>query len=346
MKNIVILGSTGSVGTQTLEVIDRHRDVFNVYGLACGSNVDLLSKQVAKYKVAHTAVADPKEAMALVRDPAVDLVVFAMSHTADALSIFRTALESGAQIAMATKEVVIEYGPAVAEFVIGKGSQASEAQTSATYTRCRQVIPLDSEMSATFQILQNAPARTIKTLYLPCTGGPFYGRTRDELQSVTVEQALTHPRWKMGRKISIDSATLMNKAFEIIEAAYLFDLKPAQIKVFIEPEARIHSVVEFDDGSFVTHRDEPDMRRPIEYALLYPNGVASFAACLSYEKPVMPEPDYGVFPSPLLAYRALGASISPRTLITEDSRAVQNFLDGKISFLEIYKTIMRNLQET
>ena len=343
-SRLAILGSTGSIGLNTLNVVDHNPGRFQVVALTACNNFKLLEKQIKKYKPQYVAVGDLGLAyfkrtaikgvkFYSVRDSAhiaslkeVDTVVIAM-RSAAALMPFLAAVRSGKTVAPANKEALVMAGS-----LIMKEAQLHRAR----------IIPIDSEQSAIFQCLDGQKSK-VAWIHLTASGGPLRKVAPQNFKHMTVKNILNHPRWKMGPKITVDSATLMNKGFEVIEAKHLFGLSPYQIKVLVHPEAIIHSMVEFTDGSLLAQLGATDMRLPIQYALTYPDrlptGIKSpdFAALgqLTFEKPDMKR-----FPALELAFEAARCGgTMPAVLNAADEEVVEAFLAGKIDFLSIYKVI-------
>lgn len=341
----MILGSTGSIGTQALDVLRLYPEQFEIEGLAVRQNIDLLIDQIYEYSPAKVVVADEKKALelknrvgskiqvssgedALVELAAsedVDIVLVALVGIAG-LKPTIAALKAGKTVALATKEVLVAGGEIITKL-------ASESGTT--------IIPVDSEHSAIFQCLQGCSNvdKEVNKIYLTASGGPFRGYKRDELKRVTVEDALKHPNWKMGPKVTIDSATLMNKGLEVIEAKWLFNLSVDQIDVVVHPQSIIHSMVEFVDGAILAQMGSPDMRIPILYAFTYPERYLTNVerlnliemGNLSFE-----QPDIENFPCLSLAYKAIRiGGTMPAVLNAANEVAVDMFLKGNISFLEI-----------
>ncbi|MCL6623123.1 MAG: 1-deoxy-D-xylulose-5-phosphate reductoisomerase [Fimbriimonadales bacterium] len=343
MKNVALIGSTGSIGTQTLEVIRHHPDRIRVYGLAARANVDRFCQQVKEFQPVLRALfeRDPAQKaqevlgqevlsgmeglLFLATHPEVDIVVISVSGMIG-LEPTLSAIGEKKHIALASKEVLVAGGAVVMPQLKESGAT---------------LMPIDSEHSAILQCVQETPLKSIEKIYLTASGGPFRGWTREQMKDVTVEQALNHPTWKMGGKITIDSATLMNKGLEIIEACWLFDLSPEQVEVWVHPQSIIHSMVKFRDGSVLAQMGHPDMRLPIQYALLGPERLPSPA------KPWEPlhtpqltfEPlDTRAFPCPELAkeaYRRGGVVATYLNAVNEE--AVHAFLRGEIPFLKIFE---------
>jgi len=352
VKRIAILGSTGSIGRSALAVADAHPDRIAIVGLAAGENADLLAEQMARYQPATVAMASgealdrlrqsgaPGAASAISgRDglvavataPEVDLVLCASSGT-EALEAVLAAIEHKKTIALANKEVLVMAGGLVTEAARRHGVM---------------ILPVDSEHNAIHQCLHGREASEIRRLILTASGGPFRGRAASELKDVTAEQALRHPTWRMGRKITIDSATLMNKGLEVIEAHWLFGVRADQIDVVIHPQSVVHSMVELTDGSTIAQLGVTDMRLPIQYAFSYPERWATRLPSLDFDivrsgRLDFDVPDTTAFPCLRLAYRALDADRSlPVVLNAANEVAVARFLEGTIGFLSIAEIIER-----
>ncbi len=347
MKKIAILGSTGSIGTQTLEVARANGDI-EVLGLAAGNNIGLLEEQVREFRPRLVAVWDEDKARVFrenIRDLDVKVVsgmdgliaVSVMEQTeilvtaiVGMIGIRPTieAIKAGKDIALANKETLVTAGHIIMPL-------AKEHQVS--------ILPVDSEHSAIFQSLQGNPRKSLHKILLTASGGPFRGRTREELRHIQVEDALKHPNWEMGRKITIDSSTLVNKGLEVMEAKWLFDVELDQIEVVVHPQSVIHSMVEYEDGAIIAELGTPDMKLPIQYALYYPErrflagDRVDFAALskLTFEKPDM-ETFYGLD----LAFQAgrSGGSM-PTVFNAANERAVSKFLERKIAYLQIPEMI-------
>lgn len=337
MKRIAILGSTGSIGTQTIAVVAQHPDRLRVVALAAGSNHARLMEQAQRLGVRKVATFEPSpepaipsgiEAIAeLAQDPEVDLVVVSVAGVIGLIPTL-AAIRAGKQVALASKEVLVAAGELVMPEV-----------------RAHQVTltPIDSEHSAILQCLQGAPPDSVERIYITSSGGPFRGYTRSQLADVTREQALDHPTWRMGGKITIDSATLMNKGLEIIEAKWLFDLPLSRLEVVVHPQSIVHSFVRFRDGSLLGQMGLPDMRLPIQYALLYPERVPNDfptwnpldGATLTFEPP-----DHDSFPAIRLAREAeaMGGT-APCVLNAANEEAVHAFLRGECRFVEIVERV-------
>ena len=341
-KKISILGSTGSIGTQSLDVCDFHG--ISVEALSAQSNIRLLEEQARKFRVSYAAAADEEKARELKNNLAdTDIKVFAGSRgileMIDELKgdtvinsiiggagLLPTleAIKCGKNVALANKETLVTAGETVMRSAKEKGVS---------------LLPIDSEHCAIFQCLMNGRREEVAKLILTASGGPFFGRTRDELKNVTVEQALDHPTWKMGRKITVDSATLMNKCFEMIEAAYLFDMPESMIDVVIHRESVVHSMVEYIDGAIISQMSLPDMRMCIRYAVSYPfrvRGNCGRTDMASVGKLTFAKPDPDTFGALKLAPYALSkGGVIPAALNGANEMAVELFLNKKISFTDI-----------
>ena len=348
MKRVAILGSTGSIGQSALAVVDAHPDRLCIAGLAAGENAELLGRQIAKYRPRRAAMATPAAVdrlrgsgvpgdialgvgreglVAIASDPDVDVVLCASSGT-DGLEAALAAIEHRKTIALANKEILVMAGGIV---------------TEAAARRDVAILPVDSEHNAIHQCLHGRPRTEIKRLILTASGGPFRGRASSDLVAVTAEDALKHPTWRMGRKITIDSATLMNKGLEVIEAHWLFGVRADQIDVVIHPQSVVHSMVELTDGSMIAQLGVTDMRLPIQYAFSYPERWEAALPSLDLVRAGRLDfdvPDTAAFPCLGLAYRALGADRSlPVVLNAANEMAVGRFLDGRIAFTAIPQVI-------
>jgi 1-deoxy-D-xylulose-5-phosphate reductoisomerase len=351
MKRIAILGSTGSIGQSALAVVDAHADRLQVVGLAAGENADRLAAQIARYRprIAAMATGAARDRLtqhgsaafvsiagtgreglvAVASHPDADLVLCASSGT-EALDAVLAAIEHGKTIALANKEILVMAGGIVTEAAARKGVA---------------ILPVDSEHNAIHQCLHGRSRTEVRRLVLTASGGPFRGRSASELKAVSAEEALKHPTWRMGRKITIDSATLMNKGLEVIEARWLFGVRADQIDVVIHPQSVVHSMVELVDGSLLAQLGVTDMRLPIQYAFSYPDRWPgplpsldlTQAGRLDFEAP-----DTDAFPCLRLAYRALGAERSlPVVLNAANEIAVTKFLEGRLGFTSISDVIER-----
>jgi 1-deoxy-D-xylulose-5-phosphate reductoisomerase len=343
MKRIAILGSTGSIGQSALAVVDAHPDRLRVVGLAAGENADLLAAQIARYRPCVVALASggaidrlrqsgvTAEIAGTGRDglvsvashPDVDIVLCASSGT-DALEAVLAAIAHRKTIALANKEVLVMAGGLV---------------TDAARRHGVSIVPVDSEHNAVHQCLHGRQASEIRRLILTASGGPFRGRTASELAGVSPADALKHPTWRMGRKITIDSATLMNKGLEVIEAHWLFGVAADQIDVLVHPQSVVHSLVELTDGSMIAQLGVTDMRLPIQYAFSYPDRWDASLPSLDLARVGRLDfdvPDRIAFPCLGLAYRALEAERSlPVVLNAANEVAVGLFLEGRIGFRSI-----------
>lgn len=347
MKKIAILGSTGSIGTQTLDIVREQGDI-QVVAMAAGSNISLLEAQMREFKPSLVSVWDEKKASEL-RTNTKDLGIKIVSGMEGLLEVSVipeseilvtaivgmlgirptiAAIKAGKKIALANKETLVTAGHIIIPL-------AKEYKVP--------ILPVDSEHSAIFQSLQGAGDNKISRILLTASGGPFRGRKADELKNIQVEDALKHPNWSMGRKITIDSSTLVNKGLEVMEAKWLFDVALDQIQVVVHPQSVIHSAVEYQDGAVIAQLGTPDMRLPIQYALYYPERrnlsgrrLDLFEiADLTFEKP-----DTDTFRGLALAYQAMekGGNI-PTVYNAANEKAVSLFLDRKISYLEITELI-------
>ena len=347
MKKIAVLGSTGSIGTQTLEIVREQKDI-ELTALAAGSNERLLEAQIREFRPKLAALWEEKSACSL-RDRVKDLPVKIVSGMEGLLEIARmeetdilvtaivgmlgirptiAAIEAGKTIALANKETLVTAGHII--MPLAKEKQAS-------------ILPVDSEHSAIFQSLQGAGENRIRKILLTASGGPFRGKKREELGQVQVEDALKHPNWSMGRKITIDSATMVNRGLEVMEAKWLFDVTPDQIQVVVHPQSVIHSMVEYQDGAVLAQLGTPDMRLPIQYALYYPNRRNLPGKRLDFyqlSSLTFEEPDLETFSGLKLAYLAMerGGNI-PTAYNAANEKAVSLFLERKISFLDIPEII-------
>jgi 1-deoxy-D-xylulose-5-phosphate reductoisomerase len=343
-RRVVVLGSTGSIGTSCLDVIDQLGDRLEAWGLSAHTSWEALLAQVQRWQPACVAVTDAEAARqlgrltlpyrtrllcgedgvaAMVADPQVDVVVTAIVGSAGLTGTW-LALEAGKTVAVANKETLVMAGPLVMDLARRRGAH---------------VLPVDSEHSAVFQAMQAGRRSEVQRIVLTASGGPFRGKKAAELAEVTAAQALRHPTWRMGPKITIDSATLMNKALEVIEARWLFDLEPEQIEVIIHPESIIHSFVEFTDGSVLAQLSPPDMRLPIQYALTYPERVSGPARRLSWAELAtlrFEQPDRETFPALELGFEvARRGGTCGAVLNAANEAAVSRFLAGNLRFLDI-----------
>ena len=340
LRGVSIIGATGSIGRQTLEIIAHHPDKLRVVALAAGRDVDALSELAARWQPRLVALAEQDAAKAcsgkfncpvltgiegfteIATHPEADIVVIAVP-TAKALLPTLSALKAGKRVALATKEVLVSGGHLVTQQLRQSG----------------ELLPIDSEHSALFQCLQGEDVSKVDKLLLTASGGPFRTKPMDELKRVTVEEALAHPTWRMGAKVTVDSATLMNKGLEIIEARWLFGVPAERIEVVVHPQSIIHSLVEFVDGSVKAQLSLPDMRLPIQYALLYPERHPCPIQRLDLTKIgslTFEPPDEVRFPCLRLAKLAVQVGgTMPTVLNAADEIAVNAFLQRKIGFMDI-----------
>jgi len=353
VKRIAILGSTGSIGQSTLAVVDAHADRLQVVGLAAGENAELFAAQIARYRPRIAAMATGaaidrlKQSgsiggvtiagsgrdglVAVASHPDVDIVLCASSGT-EALEAVLAAIDQRKTIALANKEVLVMAGGIVTEAAARHGVA---------------ILPVDSEHNAIHQCLHGRAPGEVRRLILTASGGPFRGRSASDLTAVTAADALRHPTWRMGRKITIDSATLMNKGLEVIEARWLFGVGGDRIDVVVHPQSVVHSMVELTDGSIIAQLGVTDMRLPIQYAFSYPERWAAALPALDLVRAGRLDfetPDTAAFPCLRLAYRALDAERSlPVVLNAANEIAVALFLDGKLGFTSIAGVIERTM---
>ncbi len=346
MNSLAVLGSTGSIGQQTLEVVRAFPDKFRVVALAAGKNTDLLNKQIDEFKptlVYHEeSEAEPQPADTnyellsaedIARHPQVDTVVVAISGSSG-LAPTLAAVRAGKKICLANKESIVMAGQII---------------TNEAKLHKAQILPIDSEHSAIWQCLDNERQKATQ-IYLTASGGPFRNYSPVQLEDVTVEQALRHPSWQMGKKVTIDSATLMNKGLEVIEAHWLFDMPFENIKVLIHPQSIVHSMVEFVDGSIKAQLSYPDMRLPIQYALSYPERLTNPQLrridWSSIQSLTFKSPDFDVFPCLRLAIEAgESGGTYPTVLCTADEIAVELFLSQRIKFTDIAHYVGETLEQ-
>ncbi|SIO62004.1 1-deoxy-D-xylulose 5-phosphate reductoisomerase [Singulisphaera sp. GP187] len=345
LTNVVVLGSTGSVGRSALSVIEHDGGSrLGVHGLGAHTSWEALVDQARAYRPRYITLTDPQAAacvngqlrgtgvevlsgpdglIKMVQDAQTDRVLSAIVGAAGLQSTW-AALEAGKIVALANKETLVVAGPLVMDLARQRGGS---------------ILPVDSEHSAIFQALRAGQDREVRRVILTSSGGPFRGRSRRELADVTAEEAMRHPTWRMGPKISVDSATLMNKALEVIEARWLFDLKPEQIEVVVHPESIVHSMVEFVDGSVIAQLSPPDMRLPIQYALTYPDRVAGGCPLLDLTKAfslTFEPPDRETFPCLELGFEVMRrGGTAGAALNAANEAAVARFLAGEIGFLDL-----------
>lgn len=353
MENIAILGSTGSIGRSSLEVMDKLSHRFRVVGLAAGRNIQLLEEQVEKFKPKIVSLEREEEAEQFRRkfkDRSIhitfsqegaeevasfeenDIVISAITGI-EGLRPTLAAVGTGKKVALANKESMVVAGPLLQNLIEESGAQ---------------VIPVDSEHSGVFQCLAKEKMEDVKRVILTASGGPFFRHSSKEMEEVTLEDALNHPRWKMGKKVTIDSATLMNKGLELIEAHWLFNIEPQKLEVLIHPQSIVHSLVELNDGSVLAQLSPTDMRVPIQYALTYPGRENSLLPSLDLKEIgslEFFEPDDEKFPLLKLARLALeeGASF-PIVLNAANEVAVDAFLLSELNFLEISEIVSKTVE--
>lgn len=353
MQRIAILGSTGSIGISALDVARRNPKSFKVVGLSTNANIALLLKQVKEFKPFFCCVKDQAAARKLklelgsstklfteedglteaLADKRIDKVLLAISGIA-ALKPLLAAIENGSDVALANKEALVAAGPIVMRNAARKKVK---------------IIPVDSEQSAIWQCLNGNDAKAaLKNIYLTASGGPFLKTNQAQLKKVSIKDVLAHPRWKMGKKITVDSATLMNKGLEVLEAMFLFNVAPDKIKVLIHPQAIIHSMVEFIDGVTMAQLSVTDMRIPIQYAFSYPGRLKSKLSGVDFydlKKLTFAKPDFVKFPCLALAYQAaIEQGTSPAVLNAANEIAVEEFLKGKCKFISIPGVIEKVLK--
>ena len=352
MKRIAILGSTGSIGTQTLEVVENNQDI-QVTALAAGSNIRLLEEQIRKFHPALACVWDEKKAAEL-RTNIADLSVKVVSGMDGLLEV---AVQPEAEILVTAIVGMIGIRPTIAAMKAGKNIALANKETLVTAGHIImplakevgvKILPVDSEHSAIFQSLNGEHGNKIHKILLTASGGPFRGRTREQMASVQVEDALKHPNWSMGRKITIDSSTMVNKGLEVMEAHWLFDVEMDQVQVVVQPQSIIHSMVEYEDGAVIAQLGTPDMRLPIQYALYYPERRYLPGDRLDFWKLsqiTFEKPDLENFHGLALAYEAgrRGGSL-PTVFNAANEYAVAKFLNREISYLEITDMIQKAME--
>ena len=347
-RKIILLGSTGSIGTQTLDVVRNNADL-EIIGLAANRNVTLIEAQIREFHPHYAAMFDPAAAqelkvkvadlpvkiyagmeglMELVTVPQADTVLTAVVGM---IGIRPTiaAIESGKDIALANKETLVTAGHLIMPLAAAHKVK---------------ILPVDSEHSAIFQSLNGEPKRKLEKILLTASGGPFRGMSRQQLETITVKEALKHPNWSMGPKVTIDSASLVNKGLEVMEARWLFDVRLDQIQVVVQPQSIIHSMVQYCDGAVIAQLGIPDMKLPIQYALFYPDRMPMTEDLLDFWKLggiTFEKPDTETFKGLDLAYQAAGIGGSmPTVFNAANEMAVKHFLSGKIRFLKIYDMIL------
>lgn len=351
MKKIAVLGSTGSIGTQTLEIVRERKGEFEVVALAAGSSIDLLEQQIIEFAPKVASLTKEEDARELknrlsLKNVNSTEVVYGMD------GLIACATESSADMTVNAVVGMIGILPTIAAIKAGKDIALANKETLVTAGHIImplveqykiKLLPVDSEHSAVFQCLQGAGEQTVEKLLLTASGGPFRGMKRDELGSITVERALKHPNWAMGRKITIDSSTLVNKGLEVMEAGWLFNLRPEQIEVVVQPKSIIHSMIQFTDGAVLAQLGTPDMKLPIQYAMTYPDRVSLGGKRLDFfelQKIEFYKPDTDTFRALALAYDAFseGGSV-PTVYNAANEMAVALFLDRKIGYLRITELI-------
>src|ERR1051326_8014711 len=353
MKKVVVLGCTGSIGTSAIKVAEDLPDHIRLVGLAAGNNVQLLLDQARRHRPEALSLGDAHKAkearralgppikvfsgaeglVELATLPSADIVLISIVGTAG-LQPPLAAIRAGKDIAVASKEILVMAGEIVMREAARHGVR---------------VLAVDSEHSAIFQCLDGKPAASVRTLWLTASGGPFRSTPKEEFPNITVERALKHPSWVMGRKITIDSATLFNKGLEMIEARWLFDIEMARVSVVVHPQSVVHSMVEFVDGSMLAQLSTPDMCLPIQYALTYPDRASSDRVQTNLAKLgslTFEEPDPERFPSLLLARKAgeIGGTL-PAVLNAANEIAVEAFVNRRINFPQISETVHRTMDK-
>jgi 1-deoxy-D-xylulose-5-phosphate reductoisomerase len=353
MKKIIILGSTGSIGVSALDVIEKNPDLFQVVALSAGKNIKLLKKQIEKFRPKAVAVErkddtfhlretlrsgikvkifyDAEGLQEIASFPTADIVISAISGSAGLIPTI-AAIEAGKDIALANKETMVMAGE-----IVNKRAQKKGVK----------IIPVDSEHSAIFQCLEGNKRENLRRIILTASGGPFLNFTKDQLKQVTLPQTLRHPKWKMGKKITIDSASMMNKGLEVIEAKWLFNADISTIDVLIHPQSVVHSMVEFVDGAYLAQMGVPDMKIPIAYALTYPERIVNELKSLDFVKTGTLEfykPDMKKFPCLQIAYAAgICGGTAPTVLNAADEIAVSAFMQKKVCFIDLPKIIEKVL---
>jgi len=360
MKTLTVLGSTGSIGTNTLDVVRRNRHQYQVYGLVAGRNVDLLAAQILEFrpKVAVVGTSDGVSRLssklqesgapraewpellsgdaakvAVSVDKNVDTVISAIVGVAGLEATYQ-AIRHRKRVGLANKETLVSGGKLVMDAVRESGAL---------------LVPVDSEHNGAHQCLRAGNRKEVARLILTASGGPFRDTPREALDSVTPEQALNHPTWKMGKRITVDCATLMNKGFEVIEACWLFDFAPSQVDVVIHPQSKVHAMIEYNDGSVLAQISATDMRMPIQYALTYPDRCEAPVPRIDWSEArqwdFLP-PDFQKFPLLKLAYQCQETGGSATcTLNAADEIAVEAFLEGRIAYPSIYEIVSETLSK-
>ena len=353
MKNLVILGSTGSIGTQTLDIV-RAQEGLKVFALAASTNVDLMEAQIREFKPFYAVMYD-SAAYRDLKDRVKDLDVTVLEGMDGLLEICSM---PGGDVVVTALVGMIGIQPTIAAIRARKTIALANKETLVTAGHiimplAREygvsILPVDSEHSAIFQSLNGENKKNLSKILLTASGGPFRGKTFDELKSMTVEDALKHPNWSMGKKVTIDSATLVNKGLEVIEAKWLFDVEATDIQVVIQPQSIIHSMVEYVDGSVIAQLGVPDMKLPIQYALFYPDRRPMSGNKLDFYKLreiTFYEPDIETFRGLKYAYKAIGeGGVMPTVFNAANELAVKDFLSKKIGFTGIYEYIEAAMEE-
>lgn len=353
MKNLVILGSTGSIGTQTLDIV-RAQEGLKVFALAASTNVDLMEAQIREFKPSYAVMYD-SAAYRDLKDRVKDLDVTVLEGMDGLLEICSI---PGGDVVVTALVGMIGIQPTIAAIKARKTIALANKETLVTAGHiimplAREygvsILPVDSEHSAIFQSLNGENKKNLSKILLTASGGPFRGKTFDELNSMTVEDALKHPNWSMGKKVTIDSATLVNKGLEVIEAKWLFDVEATDIQVVIQPQSIIHSMVEYVDGSVIAQLGVPDMKLPIQYALFYPDRRPMSGNKLDFYKLreiTFFEPDIETFRGLKYAYKAIGeGGVMPTVFNAANELAVKDFLSKKIGFTGIYEYIETAMAE-
>jgi 1-deoxy-D-xylulose-5-phosphate reductoisomerase len=345
LKKVTLLGSTGSIGTNTLDVVRRNQHRFQIYALAAGKNFDLLADQIQEFRPTVVVVSEPDrlagvlkqrgipvpelstDLVAISTPPEVDIVMSSIVGVAGLPATYQ-AIRAGKRIGLANKEVLVSAGELVMQAVRESGAE---------------MIPVDSEHNGAHQCLRAGLRSEATKLILTASGGPLRNTPKSALTSVTPAQALNHPTWRMGNRITIDSATLMNKGFEVIEACWLFDFAPANVQVVVHPQSTVHAMVEYNDGSVIAQVSATDMRMPIQYAMTWPERSSAPVPKIDWSQTRAWDfcaPDLDRFPALRLAYESLAAGGSATcTLNAADEIAVEAFLQGQIGFVEISQLV-------
>jgi 1-deoxy-D-xylulose-5-phosphate reductoisomerase len=347
VKKILVLGSTGSIGQQTLDVISKNPELFKIEGISCNENIELMTQQAKDFGVKMVAVADKEKydikkknwywgdegILEMIEKSKADLVVMAISGAKSLLPTLK-AIETGKNIALASKEVMVLAGETI-------NKKVAENKV--------KLMPIDSEHSAIWQSLRSGKKKEIEKVILTCSGGPFRNLDKKEFKNITVEKALNHPNWSMGKRITIDSATMVNKGLEFIEAKWLFGLKDSQIQVVVHPQSLIHSAIQFHDGSIIAQIGDKNMRVAIQYALTYPNRIKNDLKRINWWNGLkMDFEKVNLDKFPCLGYAIEASKIGgtmPVILNAADEIAVSLFLEGKIKFTDIAMIIEKSMKQ-